>query len=176
MPVGLPINAGGYAATVDAVIERWKRSQLYEWLRLKGYVAFNLPRLVTMLGGALLIGIVAAHVYALTSRTALPVYFFVYTASLIACCLLAAAAMWLGRNPRVPQLGWFFGDLISVIFLSLYLFSRAATLPGLTAITGRWDFAPGTLAGAFALGFVAIHMSVLLGINVAYPQRQPWFD
>jgi hypothetical protein len=28
----------------------------------------------------------------------------------------------------------------------------------------------------FALGFIAVHMSVLLGINVAYPQRQNWRD
>jgi hypothetical protein len=161
---------------VGAVIERWKRSQLYEWLRLKGYVAFNLPRTVTTLGAALLIGIAAAHVYVVTSRPALPAYFIVYTAILGACCLLTAAFLWLGRNPLVPQLGWFIGDLVSVAFLGVYLASRVATLPGLVAVTGRWDFAPGTLAGAFALGFIAMHMSVLLGINVAYPQRQPWFD
>jgi hypothetical protein len=159
-----------------AVIERWKRSQLYELLRLKGYVAFNLPRTVSMLGAVLLIGIAAAHVYVATSRPGLPMYFFVYAAILGTCCLLTAACLWLGRNPRVPQLGWFFGDLVSVVFLGVYLASRAVTLPGLVAVTGRWDFAPGTLAGAFALGFVAVHMSVLLGINVAYPQRRPWFD
>jgi hypothetical protein len=161
---------------MSAVIASWKRSRLYEWLRLKGYVAFNLPRTVSMLGAALLIGIAAAHVYVLTSQQALPMYFFVYAAILETFCLLTAASLWLGRNPLVPQLGWFFGDLMSVVFLGLYVVSRAATLPGLTAITGRWDFAPGTLAGTFALGFVAIHMSVLLGINVAYPQRQQWSD
>lgn len=173
---GLPVGAGGYAAPVGAVIERWKRSRPYEWLRLKGYVAFNLPRTVSLLGAALLMGIVAAHVYVLTSQTALPVYFFVYAATVGTCCLLTAVAMWLGRNPRVPQLGWLFGDLVSVVFLGLYLASRAAPLPGLVAVTGRWDFAPGTFAAAFALGFVAVHMSVLLGINVAYPQRQQWSD
>ncbi|WP_424080377.1 oxidoreductase [Mycobacterium sp.] len=161
---------------IGAFIERWKRTQLYELLRLKGYVAFNLPRTVSMLGAALLIAIAAAHMYVLTSQPALPMYFFVYAAILVACCLLAAVSLWLGRNPRVPQLGWFFGDLVSVVFLGLYLFSRQATLPGLVAVTGRWDFAPGTFASAFALGFIAVHMSVLLGINVAYPQRQPWFD
>ncbi len=161
---------------MGAVTERWKRSRLYEWLRLKGYVAFNLPRTVSMLGAALLMGIVAAHVYVLTSQATLPIYFFVYTAIVLACCALAAAAMWRGRNPRVPPLAWLFGDLISVVFLGLYLASRAMPLPGLVAVTGRWDFAPGTFAGAFALGFVAVHMSVLLGINVAYPQRQHWSD
>ncbi len=86
-------------AAVSAVIERWKRSQLYEWLRLKGYVAFNLPRTVSMLGAALLTGIAAAHVYVLTSQPALPMYFFVYAAILGACCLLSAAFLWLGAIP-----------------------------------------------------------------------------
>jgi hypothetical protein len=172
----LRIDAFGYFNAVVAVIEIWKRSRLYEWLRLKGYVAFNLPRTVTVLGATLLTGIAAAHVYVLTSQPALPVYFVVYAAILGVCCLLTAACLWLGRNPRVPQLGWFIGDLVSIVFLGVYLASRAVVLPGLVAMTGRWDFAPGTLAGAFALGFVAVHMSVLLGINVAYPQRQPWFD
>jgi len=161
---------------VAPVIERWKRSRLYELVRLKGYVAFNLPRTVTALGATLLIGVAAAHVYVLASRPALPMYFFLYAAILGACCLLTAACLCLGRNPRVPQLGWFFGDLLSVTFLGVYLVSRAVTLPGMVAVTGQWDFAPGTLAGAFALGFIAVHMSVLLGINVAYPRGQPWFD
>ena len=161
---------------MPAVIERWKRSRAYEWLRLKGYVAFDLPRTVSALGAGLLTGIAAAHVYVLTSRPSLPVYFFVYAAILGACCLLTAAFLWLGRNPRVPQLGWVFGDVVSVGFLGVYLGTRAVTLPGLVAVTGRWDFAPGTLAGALALVFVTVHMSVLLGINVAYPQRQQWSD
>lgn len=156
--------------------QRLTRSQVYEWLRLKGYVAFNLPRTVTMLGAALLMGIAAAHGYVLASQPAVPAYFVVYTAAVIACCVLAAAAAWFGRNPRVPQWGWLFGDLISVVFIGTYLASRAASLPGLVAVTGRWDFAPGTLAGAFALAFITVHMSVLLGINVAYPKRQQWSD
>ena len=173
---GLRTNDGGYAAGVGAVARRIRRSQLYEWLRLKGYVAFNLPRLVTTLGAALLTGIAAIHVYVLISRPSLPTYFAVYTAVVTGCCLLTAVALWLARNPRVPQAGWLFGDLVSVFFLGVYLGSRAVAVPGLVAITGRWDFAPGTLAGAFALGFVTVHMSVLLGINVAYPQRQHWSD
>jgi hypothetical protein len=41
-------------------------------------------------------------------------------------------------------------------------------------VTGRWDVAPGMLAGAFAIGFLAVHLSVLLGINAAYPHHQQW--
>jgi hypothetical protein len=158
------------------LVELWKRSRVYRMLRLGGYVAFDLPRTVTALGGLLLLGIVVAHLYVLTSEPALPVYFVVYAVVLIVGCLLAAAVMWFAVNPRVPQLGWLLGDLVSVVFIGLYLASRAASLPGLVALTGRWDVAPGSFAGAFALGFIAVHMSVLLGINVAYPQRQNWRD
>ncbi|OBI46102.1 oxidoreductase [Mycobacterium kyorinense] len=145
-------------------------------LRLGGYVAFDLPRTVTALGGVLLLGIVAAHIYVLTRETSPPVYFVIYAAALIAGCLLAAGVMWLGLNPRLPQLGWLLGDLVSLVFLGLYLASRAASMPGLVAVTGRWDVAPGTWALACAGGFIAVHMTVLLGINVAYPQRQNWHD
>jgi hypothetical protein len=158
------------------LVELWKRSRIYRMLRLGGYVAFNVPRAVTALGGVLLLGIVVAHLYVLTRETALPLYFVVYAVLLIAGCLLAAGAMWLAVNPLVPQLGWLLGDLVSVIFLGLYLASRPMSLPGLVALTGRWDVAPGSWAGACALGFVAVHMSVLLGINVAYAQRQNWHD
>ena len=51
-----------------------------------------------------------------------------------------------------------------------------ATLPAMTAMTGRWDFAPASFALAFAGALVALHASVLVGINVAYPQRQHWDD
>lgn len=164
-------------ALVDKmIVDLWKRSRLYRTLRLGGFVAFNLPRAVTALGGALVMGVAAVHVYVLTTRAPLPLYFAVYSAMLIAGCLLVAGSMWLTLYPPLPQLGWFFGDLLSVVFLGLYLASRAASLPGLVAVTGRWDFAPGTFAAAFAAGFVAVHVSVLLGINVAYPQRQGWTD
>jgi hypothetical protein len=161
---------------VGAVAEQCKRSRLYEGLRLKGYVAFNLPRTVTTLGSILLAGIAAVHVYVLASRPALPRYFLIYAALLGGCCLFTAAVLWLGHKPLVPQLGWYFGDVVSFAFLGVYLVTRAVTLPGLLAVTGRWDFAPGTLSGAFALGFIAIHMSVLVGINVAHPQQQQWSD
>jgi hypothetical protein len=145
-------------------------------LRLGGYVAFDLPRAVSALADLLLLGIVATHVYILTTETALPGYFVIYAAVLIAGCLLSAGAIWLNLYPVVPQLGWFLGSVLSLAFLSVYVASRVASLPGLVAVTGRWDFAPGTLALAFAAGFIVVHMSVLLGINVAYPQRQGWTD
>lgn len=145
-------------------------------LTLNGYVAFDLPRTVTALGASLLLGLVAVHVYVLATAPGLPLYFVVYAAVLIAACAAAAAAMVFAVKPLVPQAGWFFGSLVCTVFLVLYLVSRFVGLPGLVAWTGRWDLAPGSMAMALAAGFLAVHTTVLSGINVAYPQRQNWHD
>ena len=81
-----------------------------------------------------------------------------------------------GLKPLVPQVGWYFGSLVSLAFLVIYPVSRPVSLPGLEALTGRWDFAPGTFAMTFAAGFIAVHTTVLSGINVAYPHRRQWYD
>jgi hypothetical protein len=160
----------------DLLVRVWKSSRLYDWLRLKGHVAFNLPKTVSALGGLLLTFIAATHAYVATAAQGLPVYFSVYCVLIIAGCLTVAACMWLRLNPRIAQRSWFFGDLVAVFFMGIYLVTRVISVPGLVAMTGRWDYAPGTIALALAGAFVALHMSVLLHINVAYPDRQGWQD
>jgi hypothetical protein len=161
---------------VEAWPESWHRSRLFRVLSLGGYVAFDLPRVVTGLGACLLIGIAATHAYVWISQDTLPRYFQVYAAVVIALCLVFAGSMGFGRNPHVAQAGWFFGSLLAVAILAVDVGTRVVSLPGLVAVTGRWDFAPATFALAFAGAFIGLHGSVLLGINVAYPRRQHWED
>jgi hypothetical protein len=152
---------------------------LFRVLSLGGYVAFDLPRVVTGLGAALLAGIAAMHaylMYLLAGRDALPGAFVAYAVVVIAACLLVAGGMAFGRNPAVAQAGWYFGSLLSVVILGVDVLTRITSLPGMTAVTGRWDVAPATFALAFAGAFIGLHASVLLGINVAYPRRQHWQD
>ncbi|OBK44600.1 hypothetical protein [Mycobacterium sp. 1081908.1] len=169
---------------VETWPESWHRSRLFRLLSLGGYVAFNLPRVVTGLGAALLVGVAVTHVYALVAQAAqgaLPWLFVGYAVLVIAACLLVAGALAvggkpMGRNLTVAQAGWYFGSLLSVVVIGVALVTRVASLPALTATTGRWDFAPASFAFAFAGAFLALHFSLLLGINVAYPQRQQWED
>lgn len=177
----LRAGTAGYLAAVAGLLVRlshkaWQRIFSSPLLTLNGYVAFDVPRVVTGLGASLLMGIVAVHVYLLATQSGLPVYFLIYAAVLIAACVIAAAAMLLAVKPYVPQAGWFFGSLVCTAFLVIYLVTRFVSVPGLVALTGRWDLAPGTVAMALAGGFVAVHTTVLSGINVAYPQRQNWHD
>lgn len=157
-------------------LKAWHKVVSSPVLTLNGYVAFDLPRAVTGLGTSLLMGLAAVHIYLAATRPGLPLYFWVYVAVLIAACLGVAAAMAFAIKPRVPQAGWYAGSLVCAAFLAIYLGSRFVSLPGLVAVTGRWDLAPGTFAMAFAGGFIAVHTTVLSGINVAYPQRQNWRD
>lgn len=145
-------------------------------LTLNGWVAFNLPRTVTALGGALLTGLVAVHVYVLIKEPDVPGYFVAYVLALALACLTAASATVVGIRAAVPQAGWYLGSLVCLAFLSVYLITRWVSLPGLATVTGRWDFAPGTLGMACAAGFIAVHTTVLSGINVAYPRRRQWYD
>jgi hypothetical protein len=154
----------------------WRRLLTSPVLTLNGWVAFNLPRAVTALGGALLTGLVAVHVYVLASRPYLPGYFAAYVAVVAAACLIAASAMLIGIKPSVPQSGWYFGSLICSAFLVVYGVTRWIGPPGLEAVTARWDFAPGTLAMVCAAAFIAVHTTVLSGINVAYPRSRQWYD
>lgn len=152
---------------------------MFRVLSLGGYVAFDLPRVVTGLGAALLAGIVAVHgylMYVVANRGALPLAFVVYAVAVIVACLLVAFSMGFGRNPAVTQAAWYFGSLLSVVLLGVDVATRITSLPGMTAVTGRWDVAPATFALAFAGAFIGLHVSVLLGINVAYPRRQHWED
>ncbi|WP_156688581.1 oxidoreductase [Mycobacterium sp. Marseille-P9652] len=149
---------------------------MFRLLSLGGYVAFDAPRAVTALGAGLLVALAATHAYLLTSLQAPPAFFVAYAVAAIAGCLAAAAALGYGRNRLAPQAGWLLGSLLSMLFLALDLGTRVASVPGLTTATGRWDFAPATFALAFAGAFLALHASVLLGINVAHPRRQHWND
>lgn len=172
---------GGYLAVVADLVARrtralWRRFLSSPVLTLNGWVAFNLPRTVTALGGGLLTGLVGVHVYMLAVEPDLPRYFIAYALVLAAACLTAASAMVAGIKPGVPQAGWYLGSLVCSAFLALYLVTRWVGLPGLATMTARWDFAPGTLGMACAAAFIVVHTTVLSGINVAYPRRQQWYD
>lgn len=166
---------------LTGVVGLYKRLWINTWhgtfasraLRLDGWVAFDLPRFVTALGQGLLTGLAGVHIYLLMTEAALPVYFVYYAVALIAGCMFTALTM---ASHTAPQRSWHLGSLICSAFLVLYLVSRIIRLPGLEALTGRWDVAPMTLAMALAAGFIAVHTTVLSGINVAYPNRQGWQD
>lgn len=140
------------------------------------YFAFNVPRLTTAAGVVLLVGIAAVRLYLLLGDVVLPGYLVAYFALLVAAALLASVGMVLARRPAPAKLGWALGSLVSTVSILGYVLSRTVGLPGLPRLVGRWDYPLGSFAMTLAALFLALHVSVLTGMNVAMPQRRDWHD
>ncbi|MBP0457133.1 hypothetical protein [Streptomyces montanisoli] len=155
-------------------------------ISLYRYFAFNVPALITAVSLALLLGIAAVHLWLLSAGYSLPAYFRAYLALLAAGALLAAVgigARWVtgaregsGVSRRGGHMAWALGSLASLASIGMYLASRTLGLPGLDVLTGRWDYPLGTFSMILAGLFVALHFSVLTGLNVAAPDRRGWRD
>ncbi|MGB3473850.1 MAG: oxidoreductase [Mycobacterium sp.] len=139
-------------------------------------IAFNLPRTVTLAADAALLGLAGTHAYMLATAVHRPGYFAVYCVMVIIGCVVAAATTWIDVDDVVPAAGWVAGGLLCAAFLIGYPISRLVSLPGLSALTGRWDLAPGNLALACAAAFLGLYLTVLSGVNVAFGQRRGWYD
>lgn len=140
------------------------------------YFAFNAPWATTASGVVLLVGIAAIRLYLLLGGFAFPAYLAVYFVLLVAVALLASAGMVAGRRPGPARGGWMLGSLVSTVSIAMYIVSRTVGLPGLPQLIGRWDYALGTFSMVLAALFLALHFSVLTGMNVAVPQRRQWHD
>lgn len=143
------------------------------------YFAFNGPRVTTAMGIVVLLGIAAVRLYWLAGGFLLPrypAYPAAYFALLVTAALLASVGMVAGRRPGLVTAGWALGSVVSAASIAMYVASRTAGLPGLAHLVNRWDYPLGTFALALAALFLALHFSVLTGMNVAYPQRRDWHD
>lgn len=162
---------------VTLVLRRRGLRQLACLYRFYRYFLFNVPRVTTVVGVVVLVGIAAIHLYLLSSGFGvLPAYLAAYFAVLVTAVLVASAAMSGGRGHRVARLGWALGAVVSAASLAMYLASRTAGLPGLPLLVGWWDYPLGTFAMALAALFLVLHFSVLTGANVAVPRRREWHD
>lgn len=150
-----------------------RQTKTYRLLTVYRYLAFNLPKVTTALGILLMLGIAAVHLYLIGTAGHLPGYLVGYFTVLGAGCLVAAVMMAIGRFARRGRL---LGSLASTVFLVVYLVTRFTGLPMLPEVKNWWDFTPGTIALGCAALFLATHVSVLLGINIAHPQKRDWYD
>lgn len=136
-------------------------------------VAFDLPRTVTASGIALLLGIVAVLIGTIVTTSERPGLLVVYVITLTVVLAASAAAMLL---PARSTGGWLLGSAGAAFFVVTYAGSRFVAPAGAPQAQAGWDYAPGTAALGFGLLFLALHASVLLGVNVAHPRSQGWHD
>lgn len=179
------VLTGVFSVTDRAVrpLRRAVRARVEPVLRVTGmaaavsfarHIAFDLPRSTTAAGAGLLAGIATIRLYLLASHV-VPPYLAAYFVLVAVFALLAVPAMAAGR-PVLAQVGWALGGVVALASLLMYIASRAWGLPGLPQLTGRWDNPLGTFSMILAAGYLALHASVVAGMNVAYPRHQPWHD
>ncbi len=160
-----------------SAVARWTGiPQLISFYR---YIAFNAPRVTTAAGTVLLLGVAAIRLYWLVGGFPVPVYpayLGWYLGLLVVVAALAAGSMVIGPRPGLVRLGWVLGSVVSVVSIAVYVTSRTLGLPGLPQLLHWWDYPLGSFAMVLAALFIALHASVVTGMNVAYPQRRDWHD
>lgn len=153
----------------------FRRSAAYRRLTAYRYVAVNLPRTTTAVLIAALLILAAAHGYMVRNEPRVPGYLVGYTILLVAACVATSAALAFGGE-TLARAARAVGAVLCLGFVVAYAVSRATGLPGLPQVRGWWDWAPGTVAGAGALLYLAVELAVLAGVAVARPEMQEWHD
>ena len=136
------------------------------------YIQINQPRLTTLAGVALILGVGAVHAIEAPEHFAFAAYLgglFVATA---AGTLVAAVGI--GRGAKVW--GWSLGAAICALAALAYLASRLFGLPGYPGAAGHWDEPWGSLALILEGLFLGGWFSVMTGLAVAYPEGRDWHD
>jgi len=173
------------AAATDGRAGRAALAQAARWIGIAQlisfyrYIAFNVPRVITAVGIVMLLGVAAIRLYWLVGGfpvPAYPTYLDMYFRLLVAVTVLAAGSMVIRSKPKLVRLGWMLGSLVSMASIAMYVASRTVGLPGLPQLLRWWDYPLGSFALVLAALFVALHLSVVTGMNVAYPQRRDWHD
>lgn len=139
------------------------------------YFAFDLPRTTTAAGVVLLGGVAAIRLSLLLTSPRLPGYLVAYFVLIVAAAALGMAGV-LAPRRMVARIGWAWGSVVALVSWAVYVTGRTVGLPGLPQLVGRWEFPLGTVAMVLSALYLALHFSVLTGMNVAVPDRRGWHD
>lgn len=136
------------------------------------HIYLNQPRLTTLTGIVLILGVGAVHAVEAPRHFEAATYLGVLFVLEVVATLVAAAGIFGGAKVW----GWTFGAAISILPALAYLFSRLFSLPGLGEAAGGWDEPLGSLALILEGLFLAAWFSVVTGAAVASPDKRGWHD
>ncbi len=141
-------------------------------ISLYKYIYFNQPRLVTFTGISLILMIGFIHVYVFPQHFVAAPYLGISFVVLFVGSLMSAFQILRGSR----TLGWTVGAVISGIALITYIISRLFGLPGFEEAQGNWANPVGTVAMIFEVLFIFGYVSLVTGMNVAWPEKRDWHD
>ncbi len=136
------------------------------------YIYFNQPRATTIVGISTILTIGLIHAYALPEHYEIAPYLGLSFAVLFALSFASAFNILRGSHTT----GWLLGAVISGVALVSYLISRLFGLPGFEEAQGAWATPAGTVAMGLEALFIFIYVSLITGMNVAWPEKRDWRD
>ncbi len=136
------------------------------------YLYFNQPRLVTFVGISLILMVGFIHAYVLPEHFETAPYLGISFVVLFVGSLVSAFQILRGSR----TLGWALGAAISGIALVAYIISRLFGLPGFEEAQGNWAEPIGTVAMIFEALLIFGYLSIITGMNVAWPEKRDWHD
>lgn len=136
------------------------------------YLYLNGPGVTRWTGVALVLLVGAIHLVETLEYFGIAPYLGALFAANVVGSLIAAAGIYRGSRTW----GWLLGAVISGVAIVAYLVSRTIGLPEFSEAMGAWDEPLGTVSMIVEFLFLMVYISVLTGINVAYPERRNWDD
>lgn len=136
------------------------------------YIYFNQPRLVTATGIGLILLVGLTHLWESPEHFKAAGYIGTSFLANFAGSVIAAVGIYRGASTW----GWLLGAVISSISIVAYVVSRTLGLPDFEEAMGNWGNSAGSAAVIFEALFVMGYVSVVTGMNVAYPNERRWHD
>lgn len=136
------------------------------------YIYFNQPRLVTFTGISLILMIGFTHMYVFPQHFETVPYLGLSFVVLFGISLVSAINILRGSY----RWGWLPGAVISGVALLCYILSRTLGFPSFPEAQHDWANPPGTVAMAFEAAFIFLYISLITGMNVAWPEEREWHD
>lgn len=136
------------------------------------YIYFNQPRVVTFLGISLILTIGLTHMYVFPQHFRTAPYLGLSFAVLFVISVISAINILRGSRTT----GWLPGVVIAGVALVSYLLSRLFGLPGFEEAQNAWATPAGTVAMGFEAFFLFLYISLITGMNVAWPEERDWHD
>lgn len=136
------------------------------------YIYFDHPRAVTFLGVSVILTIGLIHAYALPEHFERAPYLGISFAFLFVLSFVSAFNILRGSHAT----GWLPGAVISGVALVFYLLSRLFGLPGFEEAQNAWATPAGTVAMGLEALFIFLYVSLITGMNVAWPEKRNWRD
>jgi hypothetical protein len=136
------------------------------------HIYFNQPRLVTFTGISLILMIGFTHMYVFPEHFKTAPYLGLSFAVLFVLSVISAINILRGSL----RWGWALGAVISGVALLSYILSRTLGFPGFPEAQNNWATPAGTVTMAFEAMFVLTYISLITGMNVAWPWKREWHD